>query len=123
MVLKNETSLIPNNGVDPKDDTQLIVDPVYKLASRVISILTIIVSLSVLGFLGLVGAYVYALLKMDPAAGGRADALVNLERIMFTLWDKLIPIGGTALRVAAPVLIILMAVLLLRVLARTGATP
>ncbi len=42
---------------------------------------------------------------------------------MFAMWDKLIPIGQTVLRVAAPVVIILLAVLLLRTLARSGATP
>jgi hypothetical protein len=100
-----------------------VVDPIYKLASRVISILTIIVFLAVLAFLILLGAYIYALVKMDPAAGGRADALVNLERVMFTMWDKLVPIGAAVLKVVAPVLIILLALLLLRTLARVGATP
>jgi hypothetical protein len=66
---------------------------------------------------------VYALLAMESTAGGRADALVNLERAMSTMWDRLVPIGQTVLRVAAPVVIILLAVLLLRTLARAGATP
>jgi hypothetical protein len=108
--------------IQGENEGTAIVIYVYKLAEKIISILSTIVFLALFAFLLLLGAYPYALLGMEPGAGGRADALVNLERVMFTVLDKLIPIGQTVLRVAAPFVVILLAILLLKTLVRSGAT-
>ena len=53
----------------------------------------------------------------------RQTALSDIERVMLSMWDKLVPIGQQVLRFVAPVVIILLAVLGLRTLARSGAAP
>jgi hypothetical protein len=52
-----------------------------------------IVGLAVIAFLALICAYLYALLVTEPSSGGRADSLNNIERVMFTMWERLVPIG------------------------------
>ena len=42
---------------------------------------------------------------------------------MMTVWDRIIPLGATALRVIAPVIVLLLAVALLTILSRRGAAP
>ena len=71
----------------------------------------------------LVGGYFYILLQMPESDLRRADALSRIEQTMLSVWDKLIPIGTIALRVIAPVIVLMVALGVLRVLSRKGAQP
>ena len=105
------------------EDTQSIVDPVFQLASQIVRVLNTIVLVAALVILFLVGAYIYALVGMDPNSAARVSAMADVQRIMLQVWDRLVPIGEQVLRFVAPVVIILLAILGLRALARSGTAP
>jgi hypothetical protein len=102
-------------------DRQALIDPVYPLADRIISVLMIIVWIGGLTTLILLAAYIYALFGL--AGDARTNVVGEIRLVMLTMWEKLLPIGMQVLKFIAPVVIILLAVLGVRTLMRSGASP
>ena len=78
-----------------------------------------------LGFilvLGLVGAYLYFILNPDHFTGASAAA-EHTQSLLLNIWQGLIPSAETALRVVAPVILILGALIVVAYLASRAATP
>ncbi len=110
-----------NNSELDKHD--YIIDKVYKLANRIIGILGTIVALSILIFLFLVGTYLWLVISEEPGNTSKAHAAEQIQQVMFTMWDKFIPISEKILHVVAPVIIMLLAISALFALSRSGASP
>jgi hypothetical protein len=68
-----------------QDDARFIVEPVYRLANRIISILGAIVFLAVLAFLALVGAYTGIRLRRDNWASVMYAEELNSAKSSVTL--------------------------------------
>lgn len=105
------------------DEMQTLIDPVYRLASQIVSVLTAIVWLTLFAVIILIAAYLFALFGMDMNSASRANALIEIRQVISSIWDKLLPIAQQVLRFIAPVMVILLAVLGLRTLSRSGAAP
>jgi hypothetical protein len=103
-------------AVDVEGDARVIIDPAYRLVNRIISVLMAIIVIAGLVILGLLGAYFYAIFNDKGAA------LVDIERQMNAIWANLTPIASSVLRVVAPIIIVLLSFILIRILSRTGAT-
>jgi hypothetical protein len=79
----------------------------------------------ILGFLlvfGLVATYMYFSINPDNSPGATESA-TRVEALLATIWQQLLPIGNAILRLAAPVLILLMGIVVLAYLGRRGASP
>lgn len=92
------------------------------LLGRLIGVVSTIVILGFLLVLGLVVAYVYFVLNPDGFTGA-PEAAAQTQALLLTVWQSVAPIAASALRVVAPVLIILGALIVLRYLTRLGAAP
>jgi len=77
-----------------------------------------------LGFflvLSLVAAYLYFVLNPGGFSGAPAAA-AQTQSLLLNIWQGVTPIAGTALRVVAPVILILGALIFITYLARRGTT-
>lgn len=92
------------------------------LLNRLIGLVSIIVVLGFILVLGLVAAYLYFVLNPDGFSGAPAAA-EHTQSLLLNIWQGITPIAGTALRVVAPVVLILGALIVVAYLARRGAAP
>jgi hypothetical protein len=93
----------------------------YLLTSKLLGVLSAIVFISLLAGVGLIVAYVLSLLF--PPQGARVDATNQIQSLIKILWDSVIPLGQTVLKIAAPILILLVALAAIRRLSATNASP
>jgi hypothetical protein len=93
----------------------------YLLTSKLIGILGALVIISLLAGVGLIVAFVFSLLS--PPQGARVDATSQIQSLIKILWDSVIPLGQTVLKIAAPILILLVALAAIRRLSTTNAGP
>lgn len=100
-----------------------VIGVVDRLGGRVINLLGWVLFLTFFAFAVFTGGYYYVLFEIDIKDPRRASALDAIQKIVLAVWDKILPIGETALRVIAPVIVLLLATGLLLVLARRGANP
>ena len=106
----------------PEEDTDLF--QVYRIASRLVTILATMVLLAFAVILLLVGGFIYALFGSQVAEGyTRGEAATRIQGLVLGMWDKLLPITQGVFSVVAPVLIISLALLALRLLSRHSASP
>jgi len=107
-------------GNEPISDVIGVVD---HLGGRIISLLGWIFFLTFFAFAVFAGAYFYVLLDIAPEDRRRSEALPLIEHTVTTIWEKLLPIGEVALRIVAPVIVLLLATGLVLLLSRRGQTP
>lgn len=100
-----------------------VIGVVNHLGGRIISLLSWILFLTFFVFAVFAGAYFYVLLEVPPEDRRRSEALPLIERTVTTIWEKLLPVGEMALRIIAPVMVLLLAVGVLHFLARSNETP
>ncbi|MEA5666197.1 hypothetical protein VA603_01415, partial [Stenotrophomonas sp. MH1] len=92
------------------------------LLNRLVGLVTTIVVLGFILVLALVGAYLYFVLNPDGFSGAPAAA-AQTQSLLLSIWQGVTPIASTALRVIAPVVLILGALVFVAYLARRGAAP
>lgn len=113
------TEIGTSRPVDEEDLSQ-----VYRIASKLVSILGTLVFMAFAVILLLVGGFIYALFGSRVAEGyTRGEAATRIQELVLGMWDKLLPITQGVFRVVAPILIISLALLLLRILSRHSASP
>ena len=94
----------------------------HRIVDRIVGIVTIIVVLAFVLLAGLVAVYVW--FTVNPAADTNASVVAaQVLTLLTTLWGQLVPLATSVVRIVAPVLIILVAMILLRALSRRSATP
>src|SRR5215213_957807 len=97
---------------------------VYRIASKLVTILGTMVLLAFAVILLLVGGFIYALFGSQVAEGyTRGEAAIRIQELVLGMWDKLLPITQGVFRVVAPILIISLALLALRILSRHSTSP
>jgi hypothetical protein len=93
----------------------------HQLLNRLIGLVTTIVLLGFLLVVGLIVAYLY--FALNPyRLDGSSEAASQARSLLLSIWEGILPIAGTVLRVVAPVLLILGALVLLAYLSRQGST-
>jgi hypothetical protein len=85
---------------------------ISRLGEKVTSLIGWIVFLTFFEFILLVGGYFYVLLQMPETDTRRPDLLSHIQGTMMSVSDRIIPIGSTALRVIAPVIVLMVALAL-----------
>jgi len=65
----------------------------------------------------------YALFKVPETDTRRPGMLSDIQKTMLSVWDKLIPIAQIALRVIAPVIVLLVALGVLHLLRARALSP
>lgn len=108
---------------DTSEPVHHVIGVVNHLGGRIISLLGWIFFLTFFAFAVFTGAYFYVLFEIPPDDRRRTEALPLIEHTVTTIWEKLLPIGEVALRIIAPVIVLLLAVGVLHLLARRGETP
>jgi len=98
------------------------LDAAYRLAEKLVNVLRFIIVVAFLLIIALVVAYVWLVVNpsQEPSAG---MAAAKLETTLFNVWDKVIPIGLAIIKLVAPIVVLLLALVLLRILGRSGAAP
>ena len=107
---------------DPETIDRMVV-AISRLGEKVISLIGWIVFLTFFVFILLVGGYFYVLLQMPETDTRRPDLLSHIQGTMMSVWDRIIPIGSTALRVIAPVIVLMVALAILQILSKKSAQP
>jgi hypothetical protein len=107
---------------DPETIDRMVV-AISRLGEKVISLIGWIVFLTFFVFILLVGGYFYVLIQMPESDPRRPDLLTHIQETMLSVWDRIIPIGSTALRVIAPVIVLMVALAILQILSKKSAQP
>ncbi|WP_370308851.1 hypothetical protein [Sinimarinibacterium flocculans] len=92
------------------------------LINRLIGLVSTVIVLGFTLVLALVVAYLYLVLNPEGFSGA-ASAAEYTQSLLLTIWQGVEPIAGTALRVVAPVILILGVLIVVAYLAKRGATP
>ena len=98
------------------------LDVAYRLLGRLIGLVGMIIFLGFLLVFALATAYVYFSLNPDSLSGA-STAAEQARSLLTTVWEALLPIATTILRLAAPVLILLVGLVILAYLSAKGAAP
>ena len=98
------------------------LDAAYSLLNRLIGLVSLIIGLSFLLVFALAVAYVYFALNPDGFSG--ASAAAEQVRVLLTnVWSAVLPIATAIIRLAAPILILLVGLVILAYLSSKQAAP
>lgn len=100
-----------------------VIGVVNHLGGRIISLLGWIFFLTFFAFAVFAGAYFCVLFELPLEDQRRSEALPLIEHTVTTIWEKLLPVGEGALRIIAPVIVLLLAIGVLQLLSRRADTP
>jgi hypothetical protein len=121
--MPDEANSAQNPPVRDSETIDRMVTAISRLGERVLSLIGWIVFLTFFVFILLVGGYFYVLLQMPESDIRRSDSLSRIQETMMSVWDRIIPIGSTALRVIAPVIVLMVALAILQILSKKSAQP
>lgn len=98
------------------------LDAAARITNRIVGLIITIVWLGFLLIVGLVVVYVWLVVNpnQDPSAGLASG---KIEGLVFSAWDRILPIATSVLKLVGPVLVLFLAVAVLGALARRGASP
>lgn len=92
----------------------------FRLADRVISLITLIVRLLAFIVIGLLFAYGALILQAPSANDGAA---MQLQMLILKLWEQTTPYVAQFIRLVAPIVVLLFALGVLQRLGKEGAMP